>query len=118
MTQEELGAAVGRSRSAVNAWERGRAVPMRSIAPLEDVLAITLRSPDERHPKVPAAIRDAVRRTIAPAAQERVLRAIADTLADQVNDEDPDVALHGGLAAPPCSPGVPGAGDAPLPVPT
>lgn len=42
LSQEELGARVGRSRSAVNAWENGRAVPQRSIAKLEDVLGVKL----------------------------------------------------------------------------
>jgi len=50
ISQEELGSRVGRSRSAVNAWEAGRAVPMRSIAKLEDVLGVSLGGagePDE-----------------------------------------------------------------------
>lgn len=41
MSQEELAAAVGASRSAVNAWERDRALP-RNIVKLEEVLGVSL----------------------------------------------------------------------------
>jgi transcriptional regulator with XRE-family HTH domain len=42
MSQEELGAALGVSRSAVNAWENDRAYPRNSIGALEEILDISL----------------------------------------------------------------------------
>jgi len=50
MSQKELGDAIGRSRSAVNAWENGRAVPANSIGALEDVLGVDL----ERYRETPS----------------------------------------------------------------
>ena len=45
MSQDELAAAVGVSRSAVNAWENDRAYPRNSVGALEDILGIDLYSP-------------------------------------------------------------------------
>lgn len=52
MTQQELADRVNRSRSAVNAWERGRSVPMRSLTVIEDVLGVQLRAPVDDRPDV------------------------------------------------------------------
>ena len=41
MSQDDLALKVGASRSAVNAWERGRARP-RNIVALEEVLGVSL----------------------------------------------------------------------------
>ena len=42
MTQGELAAALGVSRSAVNSWENDRAVPQGSIGAIEELLDITI----------------------------------------------------------------------------
>ncbi len=54
MSQEELGAAVKASRSAVNSWEKGRAEP-RNKTVVEDVLGISLDE-DAPEPKIPAGL--------------------------------------------------------------
>lgn len=42
MSQKELAAELGVSRSAVNAWENDRAWPQNSIGALEEVLGVSL----------------------------------------------------------------------------
>lgn len=42
MSQKDLAAALGVSRSAVNAWENDRAWPQNSIGALEDILGIAV----------------------------------------------------------------------------
>lgn len=44
MSQKELAAELGVSRSAVNAWENDRAWPQNSIGALEDILGIAIDS--------------------------------------------------------------------------
>src|SRR5512135_2645858 len=49
MSQEQLAARIGASRSAVNAWERDRAWP-RNIVRLEEVLGVSLEAEAEPGP--------------------------------------------------------------------
>lgn len=45
VSQAELGQMIGRSRSAVNAWEKGRTIPAEDdLAALEEALGVTLDS--------------------------------------------------------------------------
>lgn len=118
MRQHELAEAVGVSKSTVANWESGRHFPLRFLGKVEEVLGIDL-SAEEQRPVIPASIRDAIRRELAPADQERVLRAIEDALTGQgqVNDGDPDVALCGGLGVLLHAPAEPDHDGAPPPVP-
>ncbi len=50
MSQQDLADVLGVSRSAVNAWERGRAHPRSSIGALEEVLGIVLDGEAEDAP--------------------------------------------------------------------
>lgn len=46
ISQAELGAWIGRSRSAVNSWETGRTIPADDdVAAIEEVLDVNLRDP-------------------------------------------------------------------------
>jgi len=52
--QEDLAAAVGVSRNAVDAWENGRTYPNRNVGRIEEVLGISLSAP------VPDSVLDSV----------------------------------------------------------
>jgi transcriptional regulator with XRE-family HTH domain len=96
LTQKELARRLGVDPSSVASWEKGEHFPQRNQGALEAELGISLDE-EERKPEIPAAIRDAVRRSVAPEAQERVLRAIENVLSGRPADDDPDVTLHAPL---------------------
>ena len=77
MSQDGLAAALGVSRSAVNAWENDRAYPQNSIGALEDVLGISLTDGDSEAVPHRVASReqmlDAVRRMEAEARRVRAM---------------------------------------------
>ena len=54
MSQSELGAAVGVSRTTVNAWENDRTFPQSSIGAIEEVLGISLDVPVTEEEKIEA----------------------------------------------------------------
>jgi ribosome-binding protein aMBF1 (putative translation factor) len=80
MSQQQLADAVGTSRSAVNAWEAGRAEP-RNMTALEDVLGVSLAEP-EQTPDAPP--RESLR-----ARMLRVEEMIREMRAQIEEEEDP-----------------------------
>lgn len=79
MSQETLAAALGVSRSAVNAWENDRAYPRASIGALEEVLGIQLTGDPEPSPsRSREELRDQLRR----------LQDLAADVAARLDDEE------------------------------
>jgi transcriptional regulator with XRE-family HTH domain len=51
LNQNDIAAALGVSRNAVNAWMNDRAYPMNSLAALEELLGVTFADDDEAPPR-------------------------------------------------------------------
>lgn len=62
MSQDDLAAAIGKSRSAVNAWENGRAYPCNSIGALEAVLDLDLTGDGDQPPAITRSLTERLAR--------------------------------------------------------
>jgi transcriptional regulator with XRE-family HTH domain len=83
MSQAEAAAALGVSRSALNAWENDRAYPRSSIGAIEELYGIVLDDEPEQRPAVPPALLREIMYTDGLTLEQKqaVIAAVEATLA-------------------------------------
>jgi transcriptional regulator with XRE-family HTH domain len=87
LSQAEAAAALGVSRSALNAWENDRAYPRSSIGAIEELYGIVIDSePEQQEPEIPT-----------PAELEDLRVHIREVMGGKANAVEAalDAALHG-----------------------
>lgn len=85
MSQAEAAAALGVSRSALNAWENDRAYPRSSIGAIEELYGISLDGEPEPEPELPPSLMADIYRTFPDEeGRQRAIRLFRRTLAEGI----------------------------------
>lgn len=89
MSQTEAAAALGVSRSALNAWENDRAYPRSSIGALEELYGIAIDGEPEPPPAIPPSLLREIMQTesLTPERRQALIAAVGEFLSTEPGEE-------------------------------